>query len=117
MLGPVPAAVPPHEPVNHSHAAPVPSDPPDTVSVLLVPKQVLLFVMLTDVGAVETEPSTSQRSLVGLFPQALEAYTSKLKSEVPTVNVIVLVPWPDVIVFPAGTLHVYEVAPGTAGIS
>lgn len=117
MLGPVPAAVPPHEPVNHSHAAPVPSDPPDTVSVLLVPTQVLLFVIFTAVGAVELVPRTSQRSRVGLFPQALEAYTSKLKSEVPTVNVIVLVPWPDVIVFPAGTLQVYEVAPGTTGIS
>lgn len=105
MLGPVPAAVPPHEPVNHSHAAPVPSDPPDTVIVLLVPKQVLLFVMLTDVGAVETEPSTSQRSLVGLFPHAFDAYTTRLPSEVPEVTVTVLVPCPAVIV-PEPILHV-----------
>jgi hypothetical protein len=105
MLVPVPAAVPPHEPVNHSHTAPVPSEPPVTVSVLFVPKQVLLFVMSIAVGAPELVPRTSQRSLVGLFPQALDAYTTRIPSEVPEVTVTVLVPCPAVIV-PEPILHV-----------
>ena len=42
MLFPVPAGVPPHEPVNHSAMASVPAKPPDTVKVVLLPKQILV---------------------------------------------------------------------------
>lgn len=75
MLVPVPAAVPPQEPVNHSQPAPVPSDPPDTVSVLLVPKQVLLFVIVIPVGATELLPTVTANCRGELVPQEFEAVT------------------------------------------
>ncbi len=52
MEGPVPAEVPPHEPVNHSTMAPLPSVPPVAVSVVLPPLQ-MLVEPLTPVGATE----------------------------------------------------------------
>jgi len=73
ILGPFPAEVPPQEPVNHSQTAPVPSEPPDTVSVLFVPKQVLLLVMFTTVGTVEMVPTVTARVLAVPSPQVLEA--------------------------------------------
>jgi hypothetical protein len=47
---PVPAAVPPQEPVNHCATAPVPSEPPTTVSVVELPVQIK-FVPEMLVGA------------------------------------------------------------------
>ena len=41
MLLPVPADVPPHEPVNHSATAPVPVLPPTSVRVVLFPRQMV----------------------------------------------------------------------------
>ena len=41
MLLPVPAGVPPHEPVNHSATAPVPALPPTSVRVVLFPLQMV----------------------------------------------------------------------------
>ena len=41
MLLPVPTDVPPHELVNHSATAPVPALPPTTVSVVLLPRQMV----------------------------------------------------------------------------
>ena len=41
MLLPVPADVPPHEPVNHSATAPVPALPPTSVRVVLLPLQMV----------------------------------------------------------------------------
>jgi len=52
MLLPVPAEVPPHEPVNHWVVAPVPMLPPVTVSVVLLPLQIVV-VPLAPVGAVD----------------------------------------------------------------
>lgn len=52
MLLPVPAEVPPHEPVNHSAVAPVPALPPDTVKVVLFPLQ-MVVVPVAPVGAVD----------------------------------------------------------------
>lgn len=52
ILLPVPAEVPPHEPVNHCAAAPVPALPPDRVSVVLLPLQ-MVVVPVIPVGAVE----------------------------------------------------------------
>ena len=52
MLFPVPAEVPPHEPVNHSATAPVPALPPETVSVVLPPLQIVV-VPVAPVGAVD----------------------------------------------------------------
>ena len=47
---PVPAAVPPQEPANHCATAPVPSEPPTTVSVVVLPVQIK-FVPEMLVGA------------------------------------------------------------------
>ena len=41
ILFPVPANVPPHEPVNHSAIAPVPALPPTSVRVVLFPRQMV----------------------------------------------------------------------------
>jgi hypothetical protein len=75
MLEPVPAGVPPHETVNHSHIAPVPSDPPVTDKVFDVPKQVLLLVIVTPVGAVDKLPTVTASVLGALVPQEFEAVT------------------------------------------
>ena len=52
MASPVPAGVPPHDPVNHSVIAPVPFDPPFTVNVVLLPLQ-MVVVPVAPVGAVD----------------------------------------------------------------
>ena len=52
MASPVPAGVPPHDPVNHSVVAPIPFDPPVTVSVVLLPLQ-MVVVPVAPVGAVD----------------------------------------------------------------
>ena len=54
MLFPVPAEVTPHPPVNHCALAPVPANPPDTVSVVLPPLQ-MVVVPDIPVGATEFE--------------------------------------------------------------
>ena len=52
MASPVPAGVPPHDPVNHSVVAPDPFDPPSTVNVVLLPLQ-MLVIPVAPVGAVD----------------------------------------------------------------
>ena len=52
MASPDPAGVPPHEPVNHSVVAPIPALPPETVSVVLPPLQ-MVVVPVAPVGAVD----------------------------------------------------------------
>ena len=54
IASPVPAAVPPHDPVNHSVVAPGAFDPPDTVKVVLLPLQ-MVVVPVAPVGAVDEE--------------------------------------------------------------
>ncbi len=52
IASPVPAEVPPHDPVNHCVTAPVPFDPPLTVSVVLFPLQIVV-VPVAPVGGVD----------------------------------------------------------------
>ena len=52
MASPVPAGVPPHDPVNHSVVAPAAFDPPVTVNVVLLPLQIVV-VPVAPVGAVD----------------------------------------------------------------
>ena len=49
-----------------------------------------------------------------LVPQPLDAVTDMLPAALPDVTVMEMVPWPAVIDHPAGTVHEYESAPGTA---
>ena len=63
MLAPVPAEVPPHDPVNHCQLAPAPSEPPATVRTLSVPLQVLLLVIFTPVGATELDETVTVAEL------------------------------------------------------
>ena len=53
ILFPIPADVPPHEPVNHSAVAPVPALPPDRLSVVELPLQIVVTPVIP-VGAVES---------------------------------------------------------------
>jgi hypothetical protein len=114
ILSPVPALVPPHEPVNHSHTAPVPRLPPITERVFAVPEQVLLSVMLMMAGAVERTPTATDMVLAGPDPHVFEAVTLTVPPEEPVVTDIVAVPAPELIVHPAGTVQLYEVAPETS---
>lgn len=75
ILVPDPAGVPPQEPVNHSQTAPVPSAPPVTVSVLFVPKQVLLLVTEIPEGSVDRVPAVTGKIAVALVPHSLDAVT------------------------------------------
>ena len=50
---PVPIDVPPHDPLYHFQLAPVPSDPPDTLSVVLPPGQTAVALADADEGATE----------------------------------------------------------------
>ena len=52
MLLPVPAAVPPHDPVYHFAAAPVPAVPPNNVSVVLPPGHIAVVPIMLK-GATE----------------------------------------------------------------
>ena len=49
-LVPVPAEVPPHEPLYHFQLPPVPSEPPDMLSVLLWPLQIVVVPLMLFVG-------------------------------------------------------------------
>ena len=53
ILLPVPAAVPPQEPVNHCAVAPVPAVPPDKVKVVDAPAQMVVAVAEIPVGATD----------------------------------------------------------------
>ena len=52
IASPVPAEVPPHDPVNHCVVAPGPFDPPATVRVVFSPLQ-MVVVPVAPVGAVD----------------------------------------------------------------
>ena len=58
MASPVPAVVPPHDPVNHSVTAPVPFDPPSTVKVVLLPLQ-MVVTPVAPVGGVDSVPTVT----------------------------------------------------------
>ena len=53
MLLPLPNGVPPHEPENHSGAAPVPALPPTKVRVVLSPLQIVEMPLMP-VGATDS---------------------------------------------------------------
>jgi hypothetical protein len=61
--------------VYHCQEAPVPKLPPVTERDFDVPKQVLLNVIDTPVGAVDKLPTVTARVLTGLLPQLLSAVT------------------------------------------
>jgi len=74
MLLPEPAEVPPHEPENHCVVAPVPIFPPDTVSMVLLPLQ-MVVVPVMPVGATDTVlvtlTVTATQAVVLQVPSAL----------------------------------------------
>lgn len=53
ILLPVPAEAPPHDPLNHCAVAPVPALPPVSVSVVLLPSQIVVVPKIP-VGAVDS---------------------------------------------------------------
>ena len=95
MTSPVPAGVPPHEPVNHSVVAPIPFDPPSTVNVVLLPLQ-MVVAPVAPAGAVE-EVFTVILALEGDVSLAGTLSTCAFTVAVPPVpfdvNVAVAVPF------------------------
>ena len=95
MTSPVPAGVPPHDPVNHSVVAPIPFDPPSTVNVVLLPMQINVLPV-APVGAVE-EVFTVILALEGDVSLAGTLSTCAFTVAVPPVpfdvNVAVAVPF------------------------
>jgi hypothetical protein len=60
---------------------------------------------------------TVKKNVVGeLAPQVFPAVTVTLPDIDPTVTVMLVVPCPELITVPAGTVHVYVVAPTTGAI-
>jgi hypothetical protein len=70
MLPPVPAEVPPHEPLNHSAEAPEPAEPPVRVKVVLLPEQ-MVVVPEIPVGADEADKIVKLMSEVQIPTVAL----------------------------------------------
>ena len=68
---PVPAAVPPQEPLNHCAVAPVPDEPPTKVRVVLLPVQIKLVPLML-VGAVEEVWKVTTTSSVDAAQGAFE---------------------------------------------
>jgi len=58
----------------------------------------------------------TNKQLAALEPQLLLAVTHTFPAEEPAVTLMEVVPCPLLIVHPAGTVQVYEVAPPTAAI-
>ena len=107
MPDPVPTGTPPHDPVYHCHSAPVPSDPPATVSIFDIPLHELLLDIVITEGSVESVP-TETASVDGLLiPHPLPAVTVMLPfcPEVPEITLIDVVPCPELMLHPAGTVQ------------
>ena len=102
---PVPAAVPPQEPVNHCSVAPVPADPPTAVSVVLPPVQIKVVPDML-VGAVEDVWNVMTTSSVEAVHGAFEIVQRKVEvvpavpvnADVGLVGVVMLPPAPETIV-------------------
>ena len=108
---PVPASVPPHEPVYHFTTAPVPRVPPIIANTDDWPEVITAGVADAEVGAIEGVFTVTAKVLAVLFPQRLLAVMEMFPAEAPTVVAIVLfVELPD---HPDGKVQVYEVAPLT----
>ena len=56
------------------------------------------------------------KQLGALVPQALTEETQILPVALPTVTLIEVVPCPELIVYPPGTVQIYEVAPETGAM-
>ena len=76
---------------------------PLAVSVVELPEQMVVFVGLTDITGGGT--GLTEKQLAALVPQALDAVTQIFPELSPKLTESVLVPWPDKIVAPAGTVH------------
>jgi hypothetical protein len=70
MLLPVPADVPPQEPVNHCATAPVPAVPPDTVKVVEAPAQIVVLPVMP-VGATDGVFTVTVTDAQGVVLQVL----------------------------------------------
>jgi hypothetical protein len=68
---------------------------------------------IASVGAEGCAFTVIDKVLALLAPQALLAVTETAPDVEPKVTITLVVPCPDVILAPEGTLHVYEVAPLT----
>ena len=68
MEAPVPAGVPPQEPENQSQVAPVPNDPPITVSVV-GPPQVVDGLAVADVGGTDNVLNVTVTDAQAVLPQ------------------------------------------------
>jgi hypothetical protein len=85
---PVPTEVPPQLPLYHFQLPPVPVLPPFTLSVVLLPTQIVL-VPVTDVAALTVSLITTVRLLHGVVLQPCAALRYKVCVPVPKVAVVI----------------------------
>lgn len=71
---PVPTSVPPQLPLYQFHEAPAPNEPPDTLSVVDPPLQ-MVVVPVTPVGAVDNCCTVMVTGVQAVLPQAFSPRT------------------------------------------
>ena len=71
---PVPSGVPPQLPLYHTHCAPVPNEPPTTLSVVVPLLHIEIpFELEMDVGSVDGRLTVTLNEHVVVFPDASTA--------------------------------------------
>lgn len=113
---PLPTKVPPQLPAYQFHTAPVPSAPPLTVKLVEPEEQTDAGDAEAEAGAEEGVFNTTGKQEGALLPHKLVAITQTLPAVEPGVTLMEVLPWPALIVQPAGTLHTYDAAFPTAAI-
>ena len=112
ILVPVPTDVPPQDPSYQTQIAPVPKEPPETVNVFCVPKQVPSFITAIFAGAVDSLLTFTASVLAELVPQEFVAVT-EIVPDVPVPELTVMLFVDDVPVQPDGKVQEYDVAVGS----
>ena len=106
-LEPVPTAVPPHELLYHFQLAPVPSVPPLTLKVVVLPKQMVVVPVIAVAGN-EVSPTvtvTLRQMVVLQVPSARTKYVVFVEGET-----VMLFPVPSAVP-PHDPLYHFQLAP------
>jgi hypothetical protein len=101
---PVPTSVPPQLPEYQVQLAPTPKDPPDTVRVVGLPGQIGFGLALALAAAEDAVANVTGKQVGALVPHKLLAVT-QIFPALPGVALMEVVPCPELMVHPAGTVQ------------